>query len=779
MKRLTMFLTVLLLASFVLAACGGGATPEPTQPPAAPTQAPAPTAAPEPTKAPEPAATEAPAPTEAPVATGTVLTCAEPIKIGLITDLTGGLAIYGIMANRSFQLGMEYASGAPGTEIGPNSYSYKFGECEVQVLVRDDKGSAEETATVARELIEKDQVDMLVGTVSSGSTATLQEIAKESDKVLIVAPAAANDITGANFNEYTFRTSRENYQDFINLCEYLTTEYKKFIQIAPDYSFGYGGAASARDACTKFGGEFVADDIFAPLDTTDFTPYMEQIADSGAEAWIVTWAGGGFVPMFQSAKELGVLDTMGMGASYFDNKTMAAIFGPVADKMTGKASGILYHYTAPDNAINDWLVEQVKARYNEPPDLFDADGMNAALLAVEALKKTEGDTNSAALIKAMEGIEFDGPKGKISVRPEDHVAIQDMYILKLTDLAAPDFDMFELVTTTRPEPPCLLPEALKDRCGDLPYGSLTGAAAAPAAPAAAAKPEIKLTCEEPIKIGVITDLTGGLAIYGTMTQRSFLLGMEYLADSFDADTNTYKFGECEVQVLVRDDKGSAEETATVARELIEKDQVDMLVGTVSSGSTATLQEIAKESDKVLIVAPAAANDITGANFNEYTFRTSRENYQDFINLCQYLTTQYKKFIQIAPDYSFGYGGAASARDACTKFGGEFVADDIFAPLDTTDFTPYMEQIAEFGRRGVDRDLGGRRVRADVPVRQGVGRAGHHGNGCVVLRQQDDGGDLRAGGGQDDGAGEWHPVPLHGAGQRDQRLVGGAGEGALQ
>lgn len=57
MKRLYLFLTVLLLASFVLAACGGGATPEPTQAPPPPTEAPAPTAAPEPTKAPEPAAT--------------------------------------------------------------------------------------------------------------------------------------------------------------------------------------------------------------------------------------------------------------------------------------------------------------------------------------------------------------------------------------------------------------------------------------------------------------------------------------------------------------------------------------------------------------------------------------------------------------------------------------------------------------------------------------------------------------------------------------------------
>lgn len=477
MSRLYVFLTVVLLASLVLAGCGGGApAPTPTQ---APAEAPTPTPVPPtptpvpPTPTPEPATPTPEPPTPTPAPSGP-FTCDQPIKIGLITDLTGGLALYGVMTSRSFQLGMEYASGAAGTAVDAATTSYKFGDCEVQVLLRDDKGKAEETATLARELIERDRVHLLVGTVSSGSTATLQEIAKESKVPLIVAPAAANDITGANFNEYTFRVSRNNYQDFINLCQYLTTKYKKFIQIAPDYSFGYGGAAAARDACTKFGGEFVADDIFAPLTTTDFTPYMEQIANSGAEAWIVTWAGGGFVPMFQAAKELGVLDSMGLGASFFDNRTMAAIFGPVADKMQGQTSGILYHYTSPKNPINDWLVQQVKARYNEPPDLFDADGMNAALAAVEALKKTGGSTDPAALIKALEGMEFEGPKGKIFIRPEDHVAIQDMYIVKLVNLAAPDFAMFETVTTTRPEPPCLLPEALKDRCGNLPYGSLSG-----------------------------------------------------------------------------------------------------------------------------------------------------------------------------------------------------------------------------------------------------------------------------------------------------------------
>jgi branched-chain amino acid transport system substrate-binding protein len=93
---------------------------------------------------------------------------------------------------------------------------------------------------------------------------------------------------------------------------------------------------------------------------------------------------------------------------------------------------------------------------------------------VTALRATGGDTSSAALIAAMEGMEFEGPKGTIFFRPEDHLAVQDMYIVKLLNVDDPEFKFFELVETTRPEIPCLLPENLKDRCGDLPYGSLSG-----------------------------------------------------------------------------------------------------------------------------------------------------------------------------------------------------------------------------------------------------------------------------------------------------------------
>jgi len=180
------------------------------------------------------------------------LTCEEPVKVGLITDETGALAIYGAHVLRAFPLGMEYATGAPGVE-GDGYTSYMLEGCEIQIYNRDDQSNPEITATVGRELIEDVGVDMLVGTVSSGATATLQELAADNQVPLIVAPAAANDITGINFNPYTFRTSRNNYQDAVNICEYVTQEYDTFVQIAPDYSFGYGGAQAFRDACTLFG----------------------------------------------------------------------------------------------------------------------------------------------------------------------------------------------------------------------------------------------------------------------------------------------------------------------------------------------------------------------------------------------------------------------------------------------------------------------------------------------------------------------------------------------
>ena len=257
MKTARILMFVIMLGATLLSACKPEATPtpEPTEVVVVePTEEivvePTEEATVEPTE--EPVVTEVP-PTEEPAG----LTCAEPIKVGLITDVSGSLAIYGAHILRSFMLGMEYATGAPGTAgevfnfAATQENTFTLDDCEIIVYVADDQSTPDTTATIAREMIEVKGVDILVGTVSSGATATLQGIAAENKIPLIVAPAAANDITGVNFNEYTFRTSRNNYQDAINECAYLTKQYTTFVQIAPDYAFGRGSAAAFRDACTS------------------------------------------------------------------------------------------------------------------------------------------------------------------------------------------------------------------------------------------------------------------------------------------------------------------------------------------------------------------------------------------------------------------------------------------------------------------------------------------------------------------------------------------------
>ncbi len=404
------------------------------------------------------------------------LVCEEPIKIGLISDITGLLQSYGDWMVRSFMLGMEYATGAPGSAgekfvfADAQENVFKIDDCEIIVYVRDDASNPELTTTVANELIDVQKVDFLVGTVSSGAAAVLQGLADAAKVPLIVAPAAANDITGVSFNPYTFRVSRNNYQDAMNECVALTQQYDNFIQLAVDNAFGHGSAAAFRDACSQLGGNFIADDIYAPVTTTDFTPYMEQIAASEAEAYILTWAGAGFISIVQAAADQGVTDTKELGTTFIDNLMMPVFYS----NAIGTTAGIVYHYSAPKNPINDFLIEQLKARYEAVPDLFDADGMNAAIMIVETLKKTNGSVDPETLLAAMEGLEFEGPKGLIYIRPEDHVAIQDMYILTLENLTDPNAMFYTFVDTTRPEPPCLLPEALKDRCGEIPWGSLGG-----------------------------------------------------------------------------------------------------------------------------------------------------------------------------------------------------------------------------------------------------------------------------------------------------------------
>jgi len=378
-----------------------------------------------------------------------------------MTDKSGALAIYGPSQTQGFYLGLEYATNGTMEVAGR----------PIQVIEKDNGSDPETGVSQARELIEAEGAEILVGNISSGVALAVMPVVEENNVIFIAEPAAAPQITADNFSPNTFRTSRTSYQDALVMGTGLLDTGETFVQIAPDYAFGIGSACSFYPVVKAGGGEFVTNDtpegcgtIFAPLDTTDFTPYINQILDSGADVLIVTWAGAGFAPLFQQMGQLGVFDEMVVGTGIGDNQTLAAGYADALDSV-----GVhVYHYTYPDNEINDWLVQRHIEEYGSPPDLWAAGGMMAATMVVEGVKATNGDASADALIDVYENnFEFDGPKGQVIIRPYDHVALQPLYFARLDNVTDPDLNFVELLKEFGPEetaPPCLLPEEYADRC---------------------------------------------------------------------------------------------------------------------------------------------------------------------------------------------------------------------------------------------------------------------------------------------------------------------------
>ncbi len=378
----------------------------------------------------------------------------DTLRIGLLVDQSGALTLYGYELEYGFRLGLQYATDG----------TMEIAGRPVEILVRDNASDPDTAASQARELIEQEGVEILVGAPSSGVTVALQQIAEDYDVILFAAPGASPSITGENFNVNTFRVCRNVFQDFLTFADYAQANLgDNFLQFAADYEFGRGSAAAAEAVFSSLGVNFVDETIFAPLDTTDFTPYIQRILEDDPDVLLPIWAGDGAVTLFQQFSELGVFDEMAV-AMGMNSNDVVALSDP---SQIGLIGWIVYHYTFPQTEANDWLTEQYQEQYNDYPDLFSECSFATAQALTAGVTATEGDTLPEAMIPALEGLIFDGPKGVYGIRPSDHQALAPMYVVQLTNLDSEEYAFFDLLQEVNPldiAPPCLLPEDMQDRC---------------------------------------------------------------------------------------------------------------------------------------------------------------------------------------------------------------------------------------------------------------------------------------------------------------------------
>ncbi|MEH7117031.1 substrate-binding domain-containing protein [Neobacillus vireti] len=358
-----------------------------------------------------------------------------PIKIGVLASKTGALEAYGKQTLRGFELGLDYATDGKRIVAGR----------KIEFIVEDTETKPEVAVQKATKLLEEDKVDFLVGSSSSADTLAVLPLAEEYQKVMVVEPAAADSITGSEFNKYIFHSARNSSQDAVAGAAAIAKKGVKIATLAPDYSFGRDGVAAFKEAAKKLGAEIVKEEYADPA-ATDFTSNIQKIIDAKPDYLFVVWAGAN-----SPWKQLSDMKVQEKGIKISTGAPDIAALSTM-EPLIGMEGFTVYYHDLPKNKINDWLVAEHKKRFNgDVPDLFTPGGMSAAISIVEALKKTNGNTDAVKLISTMEGMSFETPKGKMTYRKEDHQALQTLYAIKLEKKEGVPYPVPVLIRELTPE----------------------------------------------------------------------------------------------------------------------------------------------------------------------------------------------------------------------------------------------------------------------------------------------------------------------------------------
>ncbi|MES1978653.1 MAG: substrate-binding domain-containing protein [Pseudomonadota bacterium] len=338
------------------------------------------------------------------------------IRIAHIYSKTGPLEAYGKQTAVGFMMGLDYATGGTMMVAGK----------KLVVIEKDDQGKPDLGKSLLSAAYSDDKADMAVGPTSSGVALAMLPVAEEYKKILLVEPAVADSITGDKWNKYIFRTGRNSSQDAISNAVAVDKAGVTVATLAQDNAFGRDGVKAFKESIKK--AKF-AHEEYLPAATTDFTAGAQRLIDKLKDQpgrkiiWIV-WAGAG------NPFKIADMDLKRYGIEIATGGNILPAMASYKN-LPGMEGATYYYFGIPKNPVNEAMVAQHYKQFKTPPDFFTAGGFSAAMAVVTALKNSKGDASANTLIKTMEGMSFDTPKGKMTFRKEDHQAMQSMYHFKI------------------------------------------------------------------------------------------------------------------------------------------------------------------------------------------------------------------------------------------------------------------------------------------------------------------------------------------------------------
>lgn len=362
---------------------------------------------------------------------GSALAQNQPIRIGVVTPLSGTYAGIGQQVKWGLDLAARQINAAGGVAGRPLELIYEDEEANPAVAVQK-----------AEKLFQVNKVDFLTGTVNSGSTLAVGQLAERNNRLIATTVSFADSITGDKCSPNVFRVNARAGMQSAALADWLggTHPNANVFYLGPDYEMGRSTVAAFKQAAEAKGAKSVGE-VFAPLDNKDYSPFFGQMRSARPAVIYTSVAGNDTVRLFSQMAEFGInRNVQVVGASGTVTSQNLPAIGKAAD---GFVTGVGYA-TGIDSPENRKFLAEFEAANKAKPDLYGADSYGVLFFYKAAVEKA-GSTDTDKVRAAMRGLQWATPQGAKTMRAGDHQAMQDMYAMRVNG------GQFELVGRVKAE----------------------------------------------------------------------------------------------------------------------------------------------------------------------------------------------------------------------------------------------------------------------------------------------------------------------------------------
>ncbi len=353
------------------------------------------------------------------------------VKIGMVMPMTGTLASAGkqVVAGAKFYM-RQHGDTVAGKRI--------------ELIVKDDTTAFDVGKRLVQELVVNEGVDVIGGGLTGDLLASAQLITQSKKPTVIML---ASTSTLVDKSSYFVRTSCTIAQSSTIIAEWAVKNgLKKIVTLVSDFSPGHEAEAIFKSRYLAAGGQ-IAESIRVPLQSPDFAPSLQRARDASPQGIFV------FVPSVQAGifvkqfVERG-LDKAGIKLIGPGDVADDELLPSMGDAMIGTITAHFYS-TAHPSPTNRAFVEAFQKEHNWRPNFMVMSGYDGMHLIYEALKKTNGLTESEVLMKAMKGMSWESPRGPMSIDPQSGDVVHNIYIRKVErvngELYNVEFATFEAV----------------------------------------------------------------------------------------------------------------------------------------------------------------------------------------------------------------------------------------------------------------------------------------------------------------------------------------------